>query len=111
MNRLLAFVVIALVAVGAPAFVLGANAGSSSRTLTVNVGDIVRVSGAADIGCRVIRHDGFRTLDCRRAGPLAGTYGIMLNKREVLVVRFRNATSAKIVVVAKHGNPDVQLCT
>lgn len=77
----------------------------------MKVGDTVRVAGAADVGYRVTRHDGFQTPDCRRAGPLAGTYGALVNRRDVLVVRFRNAKVAKIVVVAKHGNPNVQLCS
>jgi hypothetical protein len=112
MNRLLALLAatIALAAIAAFAAVLGARAGERSRTFTLNAGDIVRVAGNANVGCRVKPHDGVETLDCRRAGPLTGTYGTLFNRNEVLVVRFESAKLAKIVFSAKHRNRKVTRC-
>ena len=42
-------------------------------------------------------------LDCRRGGPLAGTYGTMLSARRAQVVRFRSSSVAKVVFTATHG--------
>jgi hypothetical protein len=70
----------------------------------LEVGDRFRVRGVG-IGCRVakIGELGGRTVvDCRRAGPLAGTYGAMVSEREVVVVRFRSGQQAKIVFEARH---------
>src|SRR5436305_5372320 len=103
MKRLSALAFFAVLLGSVPAYTLGATSGSSSRVITANVGDIVRVAGAGDVGCRVIHRNGFETLDCRRAGPLAGTYGTLFNKREVLVVRFKDAKTAKVVVEPRHG--------
>jgi hypothetical protein len=75
-----------------------------SETLTLEVGDRVRVEGAG-IGCRVARlshYAGRIFLDCRRAGPLAGSYGTFLGEREVSVVRFRSRHTAKVVFTARH---------
>jgi hypothetical protein len=110
MNRLLAFLA-ALTALAALASiaVLGARAGDSRR-LIVRAGDIVRVAGDANVGCRVRPHDGAETLDCRRAGSLAGSYGTLLNKNEVVVVRFESARVAKIVFAAKHGSLKITCC-
>src|SRR5438477_38596 len=79
-------------------------------TLIVRAGDIVRVAGDANVGCRVKPHDGAETLDCRRAGSLTGSYGILLNKNEVLVVRFESARAAKIVFAAKQGSQKITCC-
>lgn len=68
-------------------------------------GDEVRVAGAP-IGCRVTRLARYGNqvfLDCRRAGTLRGTYGTYLGGRDVLVVRFRNAQTAKVVLRARHA--------
>ena len=68
-------------------------------------GDRIRVAGTP-LGCRVTRlprHGKQLFLDCRRAGPLAGTYGTYFGKNEVLVVRFLNSRRAKIVFRAEHG--------
>jgi hypothetical protein len=70
----------------------------------LEVGDRFRVRGVG-IGCRVanISELGGRTVvDCRRAGPLAGTYGAMVSEREVAVVQFRPGREAKIVFEARH---------
>jgi hypothetical protein len=96
----------------AAAFIAGALAGgpagapaAANETLTVGVGDRVRVDGAG-IGCRVTRmsHYAGRTfLDCRKAGPLAGTYATLLGEREIAVVRFVDAGTAKAVFTARHA--------
>jgi hypothetical protein len=69
----------------------------------VEVGDTVQVSGAP-LGCRVTAPRAVKTLDCRVAGPLAGSYGILMSSRRLQVVRFRTAHLAKVVFVAdQHG--------
>jgi hypothetical protein len=77
------------------------------KLLTLDLGDRLRVDGS-DIGCRVARlsrYGGRTFLDCRRAGPLAGSYATLLGEREVVVVRFVNR-SAKVVFSARHeGSP------
>jgi hypothetical protein len=105
------------VAAAVAAFVAGALAAPGGRagapaatneTLTLAVGDRVRVDGAG-IGCRVARlsqYAGRTFLDCRRAGPLAGTYATLLGEREVSVVRFVNSRTGKVVFSARHkGTP------
>jgi hypothetical protein len=78
----------------------GARAG---QPILLGPGDIVQVSGAP-LGCRVIVPSGLKTLDCRVAGSLAGSYGTLFSVRRVQVVRFRNAHVAKVVFVAtQHG--------
>jgi hypothetical protein len=70
----------------------------------LEVGERFRVRGV-EVGCRVakISELGGRTVvDCRRAGPLAGTYGAMVSEREVVVVRFRSGREAKIVFEGRH---------
>ena len=111
MNRFALFAatgVVTLVAASILTFRAGAQA--PSRSITLRVGDVVRVAGAANIGCKVRQHDRLATLDCRRAGPLRGTYGAMLNKHEVLVVRFANANVAKVVFSGRHENPTFARC-
>jgi len=87
-----------------------AGAEASSRSITLRVGDVARVAGSADVGCKARQHDGAATLDCRRAGPLAGTYGAMLNKHELLVVRFTNDNVAKVVFSGRHKNQTYARC-
>ena len=84
--------------------VSGILAAASPAELQLEPGDRFRVAGA-EIGCRVARiaELGGRTVvDCRRAGPLAGTYGAMVSEREAVIVRFRSGRSAKIVFQASH---------
>ena len=69
--------------------------------MVLHVGDRVRVDGEP-IGCRVAHKHGAVVIDCRRAGPLKGTYGTMLDARRVDVVRFRSNRVAKIVFTAVH---------
>ena len=65
----------------------------------LDTGDTVQVTGAP-LGCRVIVPAGVKTLDCRLAGPLAGSYGTLMSARHLQVVRFRSAHVAKVVFVA-----------
>jgi hypothetical protein len=111
MKRLFAFALAACVVGGAPAYTLAARLGSSPQVLSLNVGDVVRVAGSGDVGCRVVWRNELATLDCRRAGALAGTYGTLLNKDELLVVRFVDPKTAKIVLNAYHGRHNPHLCS
>jgi hypothetical protein len=79
---------------------------AAEQLLTLDLGDRLRVDGA-NIGCRVARlgqYGGRTFLDCRRAGPLTGTYATLLGEREVVVVRFVNRR-AKVVFTARHEGP------
>jgi hypothetical protein len=42
-------------------------------------------------------------MDCRRGGPLTGTYGTVISARRALVVRYRSNSVAKVVFTATHG--------
>ena len=102
MKRMLLLVagIAAGIVIGAPAADLFAAAAPPE----LEVGDRFRVHGVG-VGCRVaqISELGGRTVvDCRRAGPLAGTYGAMVSEREVAVVQFRSGQEAKIVFEARH---------
>jgi hypothetical protein len=77
--------------------------------LEARVGDQIRVVGSP-IGCRVVRMrqlGGRVVVDCRRAGPLEGTYGTLMSGREALLVEFESRHSARRVVCAVHrrGEP------
>lgn len=80
-----------------------ARAAHAGQPIFLNPGDRVAVSGAP-LGCRVVAPGGLKTLDCRVAGPLAGSYGTLMSAGRVRVVRFRSAHVAKIIFVAtQHG--------
>lgn len=80
----------------------GRSAGAAEKPqVVVKVGDRIRVDGHP-LGCRVGRKDGRVVLDCRRGGPLAGTYGTMLNSRKAMVVRFSSNDVATVVFEASH---------
>jgi hypothetical protein len=72
---------------------------SQAAPVMIDTGGTMQVTGAP-LGCRVIVPSGVKTLDCRLAGPLAGSYGILMSSRRVQVVRFRSAHVAKVVFVA-----------
>jgi hypothetical protein len=85
---------------------------AAGEAIEVSVGDVVRVQGA-QIGCRVTRLASYGNrvfLDCRRAGPLAGSYGTYFGLREALVVRFVDERKAKVVLHARHQG-GVARCT
>ena len=84
---------------------------TSAQTFVVRPGDRIRVLDVP-IACRVVRvrELGSRlALDCRRGGPLVGTYGTLLTAREAALVDFVSARSAKILTVAQHEG-DVRRC-
>jgi hypothetical protein len=108
---------IALIALGialgvllVPAVGPASHAGvTESPPITLNVGDIVRVSGAP-IGCIVSLQAEVKTLDCRRIGSLPGTYGTLLNGQGARVVRFETASVAKVVFSARHQRNNTHTC-
>lgn len=84
---------------------------SSAETYLMAVGDRVRVLGAP-IACRVVRVrelDGRVALDCRRAGPLRGTFGTILTPREAAVVHFEGSRVGRLVAVAEHDR-EIRTC-
>ena len=87
-----------------PGIAAGRGGGSSAETFLTSVGDRVRVLDAP-IACRVVRVrelDGRVALDCRRSGPLRGTFGTILTPREAAVVRFEGGRVGELVAVAEH---------
>ena len=76
-------------------------ASPQGEPIFLEVGDAVQVSGAP-VGCKVIARNGGKVLDCRIAGPLAGSYGTLMTGKRLQVVRFRNASVAKVVFEATH---------
>jgi hypothetical protein len=83
---------------------------SKAPPITVAIGDVVKVSGAP-IGCVARREGGERALDCRRIGPLTGTYGTILTGHRVLVIRFLSAKTAKVVFTARHRQLRTHTCS
>jgi hypothetical protein len=80
----------------------GAVGAAAPPPTVLKVGDRVTVEGQP-LGCRVARQGGHVVMDCRRGGPLKGTYGTMLTARRARVVRFRDNSVAKVVFTAEHG--------
>jgi hypothetical protein len=80
-------------------------AGAAPATnVTLSLGDEIRVQGA-DMGCRVAHlagHGKRLFVECRRSGPLAGTYGTYFGKNDVVVVRFLDRHTARVVLEAQH---------
>ena len=107
-RRRLVVLVSALAALAVPAGAFGWRA-SQGSTIPLAQGDIAKVTGAP-IGCIVRKQDGYPALDCRRIGPLAGSYGTILTSRKVLVVRFENQRTAKVVFSARHSKLGVHTC-
>jgi hypothetical protein len=99
--------VAALVAPGA-AYALGRDQGPT-QVVPVALGDVVKVNGAP-IGCLARMQNGYRALDCRRAGPLAGTYGSILTSGQLMVVHYNDSKSGTIVFTAHHRSNRVHTC-
>ena len=78
-------------------------------TIPVGIGELVKVSGAP-LGCAVRRDSGRRVLDCRRLGRLMGTYGVLLTRERLTVVRFRNARHGTVVFSARHRSVRAHTC-
>jgi hypothetical protein len=77
------------------------------QAIVLKVGDRVTVDGQP-LGCRVARQGGHAVVDCRRGGPLAGTYGTVISAHRALVVRYRSNSVAKVVYSAEHGGAAVR---
>jgi hypothetical protein len=92
---------VVLAGLGAASTWAAAKGTTDPTALPLRVGDVIQVSGTR-VGCKVMMRSGVRTLDCRRSGPLAGTYGALLTSRRVVVVKFRNADVAEVVFTARH---------
>lgn len=102
---------LAAIALGGWSASSDAAGGADPETITVRPGDQIRVAGAP-IGCRVVRMKEFGgrvVIDCRRAGPLAGTYGTLISGREAVLTQFKSKRAAKQVVYATHHG-DVRRC-
>ena len=110
MSRALVASVLGAAGAATVGFVSGlATAQTPGPYLEARVGDQIRVAGAP-IGCRVVRMrqlGGRVVIDCRRAGPLEGTYGTLISGREALLVEFESRHSARRVTCAVHrrGEP------
>lgn len=105
-RMLLASLVVATLAVALAGFGAVSTRAAGTETpdpnaLPLEVGDVIDVTGAR-VQCKVTMRGGARTLDCRRAGSLTGTYGALLTSRRVLVVRFKSEKVAQIVFSARH---------
>jgi hypothetical protein len=107
-HRRLVVLASALAVLAVPAGAFGWRA-SQGSTIPLAQGDIAKVTGAP-LGCIVRKQDGYPALDCRRVGPLAGSYGTILTSRKVLVVRFENQRTAKVVFSARHSKLGVHRC-
>jgi hypothetical protein len=109
-NRLIALFVAAAVGGAVASYGIRATAAPAVSQVSIDLGEVVQVAGG-DIGCKVVRRDGIKTLDCRRAGPLPGTFGVMINKQRVLAVRFETPATAKIILSARHRQTTVTRCS
>jgi len=76
-----------------------ARATNAAAPIVVNVGDLVQVAGT-HVSCGVLRRSGATVIQCLAPPPLRGTYGTLMGDRRVLVVRFRNDSTAKVVFTA-----------
>jgi hypothetical protein len=78
-------------------------AASQDGPVFLDVGDSFQVAGAP-LGCKVIERRGGKSLDCRIAGRLAGSYGTLMSATRLNVVRFTSGRVAKVVFTAtQHG--------
>ncbi len=98
MNRLLALTVF-LLGVATPA--VAAHGPAPRDTVVLRVGDTLTVEDAP-IGCQVVERKGRPSVDCRRAGQLAGTYMTAFDARRARVARFRSDDTARVVFTARH---------
>ena len=78
-------------------------AAPQNEPVFLDVGDSFQIAGAP-LGCKVIARSGGKSLDCRIAGRLAGSYGTLMSATRLNVVRFTSARLAKVVFTARqHG--------
>src|SRR5439155_11587515 len=78
-----------------------ARATNAAAPIVVNLGDLVQVAGT-HVSCGVLRRSGANVIQCVAPPPLRGTYGAWMSDRRVLVLHFRNNTTAKVVFTAIH---------
>jgi hypothetical protein len=76
-------------------------AAAQSPPPALRVGDRVDVEGAA-LACQVVRRAEEVTLDCRRGGRQAGTFGTLLSERRAMIVRFGGNRTARVAFTATH---------
>ena len=76
-----------------------ARATNAAAPIVVNLGDLVQVAGT-HVSCGVLRRSGANVIQCVAPPPLRGTYGTVVGDRRVLVIRFRNDTTAKVLFTA-----------
>jgi hypothetical protein len=102
---LISVFVAAIAACGSFAGNLAAGVAQTPNTvIEARLGDRISVVDAP-IGCRVARLSqlgGRVAVDCRRAGPLRGTYGTLFTAREAALVQFESRRKAKRIAVATH---------
>ena len=80
---------------------------AAGETLVLSLGDRVRLD-RVPVGCRVARltgHGNQTFVDCRRTGALKGTYGAYFGGSKVLVVRYVDSRTARVVFQARHEKP------
>ena len=109
LRRLLTYAAVGVTLVAPGAALAVERHGTPDEAIPVAVGDIVKVS-AAPLGCIVRFQNGVRALDCRKTGPIAGTYGAILTARQLLVVRYESRKAGTIVFSAHHRNLRVKTC-
>jgi hypothetical protein len=97
-----------LLALPGVAFAIGRQA-QPTTAIPVAVGDIVKVNGAP-LACKVRFQNGLRAVDCRKTGPLAGTYGTIITGAQVMVVRYESASAGKIVFSVHHRRLRAHVC-
>jgi hypothetical protein len=79
-------------------------AASQNQPVFLDVGDSFQIAGAP-VGCKVIARSGGKSLDCRIAGRLRGSYGTLMSATRLNVVRFTSSQVAKVVFTAtQHGS-------
>jgi hypothetical protein len=109
LRRLLAYAAVVLVLITPGVAFAVERDGAPDEVIPVAVGDIVKVTGAP-LGCVVRFQNGLRALDCRKTGPIAGTYGAIVTSKQLLVVRYQNQKAGRIVFSAHHRRLRVKTC-
>jgi len=92
-------VFLAFAAAGAACDAVAGAKSAGGAPIVLHIGDTIQLA-ASPVGCKAGVRSGVKTLDCRVAGPLAGSYGTLMSGGRVLVIRFRTARTAKVVFEA-----------
>jgi hypothetical protein len=109
LRRLLAYLALALVLVTPGVALAVERHAAPDEAIPVAVGNTVKVTGAP-LGCVVRFQNGLRALDCRKTGPIAGTYGAIVTSKQLLVVRYESRKAGTIVFSAHHRRLRVKTC-